>query len=69
MRWTQSNMRQSISEEEIEGNWLPKYEAEDHPAKLGDQLGWLSEAGFHSVDVIWKLFNFAVYGGIKPELP
>jgi tRNA (cmo5U34)-methyltransferase len=30
-----------------------------------DQLAWLAEIGFSEVDVVWKYFNFAVYGGRK----
>jgi tRNA (cmo5U34)-methyltransferase len=58
-------MGRNVSREEIEGKWIPKYEAEDHPAKLTDQLAWLAEIGFADVDVIWKHYNFAVYGGRK----
>jgi tRNA (cmo5U34)-methyltransferase len=56
-------MRCSISKEEIETIWIPKYEAEDHPAKLTDHLTWLEEIEFVDVDVLWKHYNFAVYGG------
>ncbi len=31
-----------------------------------DQLAWLAEIGFTDVDVVWKYYNFAVYGGRKP---
>jgi tRNA (cmo5U34)-methyltransferase len=55
-----------VSQEEIEGKWIPKYEAEDRPAKLADQLAWLKEIGFSDVDVIWTQYNFAVCGGSKP---
>jgi tRNA (cmo5U34)-methyltransferase len=58
-------MRRTISSEEIDDKWIPKYETEDHPAKLTDQLRWLTEIGFTDVDVIWKYYNFAVYGGAK----
>jgi tRNA (cmo5U34)-methyltransferase len=44
---------------------LPKYHAEDRPAKLLDQLDWLTQAGSVAVDVVWKHYNFAVYGGVK----
>jgi len=56
-------MLRNLSPEEIEVKWIPKYEAEDRPAKLTDQLAWLAEIGFADVDVIWKQYNFAVYGG------
>lgn len=64
-RW-RSYMAQSFSEKEIESNWIAKYAAEDHPARLMEQLSWLAEIGFVGVDVLWKYYNFAVYGGRKP---
>jgi len=56
-------MRRSVPDDEIEGTWLPRYYAEDRPAPLVDQLVWLSEIGFREIDVMWKYFNFSVYGG------
>ena len=58
-------MRQSISNDEIRNKWIPKYEQEDHPAKLVDQLAWMAQIGFVDVDVVWKYYNFAVYGGVR----
>jgi len=58
-------MRRSISTDEIEGKWVAKYYQEDHPAKLTDQLSWLEKIGFADVDVLWKYYNFAVYGGVR----
>ena len=60
-----SFMRRQIPDREIDGKWIPKYEAEDHPARLMDHLAWLADAGFSDVDVVWKRHNFAVYGGVK----
>lgn len=59
-------MAQNISKDEIEGKWMPKSREEDHPAKLTDHLKWMSEIGFLELDVLWKCFGFAVYGGIRP---
>ena len=56
-------MQRSVSEEDIDGTWMPRYEAEDRPAPLLDQLAWLTTIGFREVDVVWKYYNFAVYGG------
>jgi tRNA (cmo5U34)-methyltransferase len=42
-----------------------RYEKEDHPFKLIDELAWLKAGGFKNVDVVWKHYHFAVYGGIK----
>ncbi len=58
-------MSKSVSMEEILNKWIPNYEAEDRPAKLSDHLKWLEETGFKTVDVIWKYYNFSVWGGIK----
>ncbi len=60
-------MQRQISAEEIETVWLRKYREEDRPAQLMKQLTWLSEIGYKDVDVLWKYYNFAVYGGIKPR--
>jgi len=65
MRQWRTFMRRSISDEEIEAKWIAKYQAEDHPARLMDQLAWLKEIGFADVDVLWKHYNFAVYGGMR----
>jgi tRNA (cmo5U34)-methyltransferase len=64
-KW-QEYMRLNVSVEEIEQKWMPQHYDEDHPAKLMSQLVWLQEMGFAEVDVIWKYYNFAVYGGCKP---
>ena len=64
-KW-RSFMLESVSEADVDGIWFPSYEREDRPAVLFDQLDWLAESGFAPVDVIWKRFNFAVYGGKKP---
>ena len=58
-------MNLSLSKDEIEGKWIPKYLEEDHPAKLIDQLAWMVGIGFVDVDVVWKYYNFAVYGGSR----
>lgn len=66
-KW-KSFMRKSVSEGEIESRWLPQYREEDRPAKLMDQIVWLIDLGFAEVDIIWKYYNFAVYGGRKPSI-
>jgi tRNA (cmo5U34)-methyltransferase len=42
-----------------------KYKAEDRPAVLLNELDSLRRVGFKSVEVFWKYYNFAVYGGMK----
>ena len=58
-------MRLQVSVEEIEQKWIPQHYDEDHPACLMSQLAWLRDLGFTEVDVIWKYYNFSVYGGRK----
>ena len=58
-------MRKTITEEEIEEQWLPRYYEEDFPAPLIKQVDWLRQVGFKNVDVTWKYVQGAVFGGIK----
>jgi tRNA (cmo5U34)-methyltransferase len=58
-------MLKKVSASEVESKWIPKYEDEDKPTELIEQLRWLEEIGFKAIDVIWKYYNFAVYGGVK----
>ena len=58
-------MQRNVSIEEIEEKVMPMYKEEDRPAKLMDQINWLVKIGFRDVDVIWKYYKFAVYGGLK----
>ncbi len=36
-----------------------------HIAPLSDQLAWLVEAGFKSVDCYWRYLDLTIFGGIK----
>ncbi len=36
-------------------------------ASVEDQCGWLRETGFVNVDCYFKVFEMAVFGGVKPE--
>lgn len=36
-----------------------------HIAPLSDQLTWLTEAGFKSVDCYWRYLDLAIFGGVK----
>lgn len=40
-------------------------ETTDHPSCLSDQLRWLQEGGFSTVDCFWMQAGHAVYGGYK----
>ena len=39
----------------------------DKPSGLYEQLCWLEEAGFSTVDVYWLKAGHAIYGGLKAE--
>jgi tRNA (cmo5U34)-methyltransferase len=38
----------------------------DKMSPLFDQLKWLEQAGFASVDVFWMRAGHAIFGGSKP---
>jgi tRNA (cmo5U34)-methyltransferase len=40
---------------------------QSHIAPLSDQLSWLAEAGFKSVDCYWRYLDLAIFGGVKEE--
>ena len=60
-------MERSLPGNEIEDTWMVKHHKEDRPEILLDQLSWLEDIGFKEIDVLWKYYNFAVYGGTKPK--
>jgi tRNA (cmo5U34)-methyltransferase len=51
------------SSPEFAADRYKKYKAEDRPAILLHELDSLRRAGFRPVEVFWKYYNFAVYGG------
>lgn len=63
-RWKEF-MYRHFSREETDNVRVPRHHEEDSPARLIDHLRWLDEVGFGIVDVIWKHYNFAVFGGRK----
>lgn len=58
-------MKKQYSLEEIMNERLPRYYEEDTPTSLMKHLAMLDDIGFKDIDVIWKYYNFAVYGGVK----
>ncbi|MEM8967848.1 MAG: methyltransferase domain-containing protein [Bacteroidota bacterium] len=53
----------------VQDHWnyfaYPDEDPIDQPSTLPDQLNWLREAGFHSVDVYWMFAGHAIFGGRK----
>jgi len=62
-----SYMNSTYSMYDINNNWLVKYRNKDKPASLIEQIEWLEEIGFSDIDIVWKYYNFAVYGGLKKQ--
>jgi tRNA (cmo5U34)-methyltransferase len=58
-------MNKTVSLDEIENRWMVNYRTEDRPARLMNHIAWLRDIGFDDVDVVWKYYNFAVYGGAR----
>lgn len=58
-------MRQSLTDKEIDDEIIPRYYCEDRPATIMQHLMWLREVGFTDVDVIFKSYGGALYGGRK----
>jgi tRNA (cmo5U34)-methyltransferase len=58
-------MSRSVPLVEIENKWMIKYKEEDRPTSLMNHIKWLEEIGFKNVDVVWKYYNYAVYGGYR----
>ena len=63
-RW-KGFMARSLSREEIENDWFPRYNNDELPTSLSFHLDALRYSGFRSVDVYWKYYNFSVFGGRK----
>ncbi len=60
-------MAQSLSDEEINQKWLGRHRKDGNPEKLMFHLKSLEEVGFTDIDVIWKYYKYAVFGGRKKE--
>jgi tRNA (cmo5U34)-methyltransferase len=62
-RWMAGN----VGWDTVRSTWLPKYEAEDRPARLINHLDWLQQVGLVDIDVVFKRWNFAVWTARKAE--
>jgi tRNA (cmo5U34)-methyltransferase len=62
-KWQEFILRSSTPE--FAADRYKKYKAEDRPAILLHELDSLRRCGFRSVEVFWKYYNFAVYGGLR----
>ena len=62
-KWKEFNLR-SMTDAQI-ADRQHKYETEDRPAILMNEIDNLTAIGYKKVEVFWRYYNFAVYGGIK----
>lgn len=62
--WRAFLSSQGLDDAEVE-RILSNYHVEDSPIDLWSHLSLLKEAGFKTVEVVWKKSNFSVYAGIK----
>jgi len=58
-------MGKKVLLDEIENKWIVNYKAEDRPTSLMNHINWLKDTGFKNIDVVWKYYNYCVYGGYK----
>jgi tRNA (cmo5U34)-methyltransferase len=58
-------MKKNVPSDEIENKWIEKYKTEDRPTSLINHIDWLKDIGFKNIDVVWKYYNYCVYGGYK----
>ena len=67
-KW-RNHLLKYFTADEIEKRWIPtNYEDLSHKISmepLMEQLDWLRKIGFKDVDVIWKYYEGAVFGGLK----
>jgi tRNA (cmo5U34)-methyltransferase len=57
--------REEIQAEMHEQLRLAGGQHHSHIASLSDQLEWLVQAGFKSVDCYWRFLDLAIFGGVK----
>ncbi|MBN2058444.1 MAG: class I SAM-dependent methyltransferase [Candidatus Saganbacteria bacterium] len=63
--WRQNLRDNGYDDGHIENCYREKYQKEDIPATLEDQLQWLKAAKFDQIEVFWKRYHFVGFGGFK----
>lgn len=58
-------IEKNVSLDEIENKWIVKYKSEDRPASLINHINWLKDIGYKNIEVVWKYYNYCVYGVYK----
>ncbi|WP_162862539.1 class I SAM-dependent methyltransferase [Acetivibrio cellulolyticus] len=55
----------NVPMDEVESKWIQTYYDEDRPVSMMEHFDMLKDAGFETMDVVWKYYNFAVYMAVK----
>ena len=63
--WWLAKIRSSGASEEQIRSGVERRHAYDQDACLEDQLGWLKDAGFETVDCVYKNYSLGVFFGMK----
>jgi len=58
-------MLNNLTEEEVDGKWLPLHKEKDKPLTLSKQIEMISRAGFKSIEIINKNINFVMIAAFK----
>ena len=58
-------MLKSLSEDDVDGKWIPLHQEKDKPVKLSEQTSMLQKAGFKTVEIVLKNINFALTAAYK----
>ena len=57
-------LQRHLSNKEIKRHFS-HYKVEDSPISISKHFELLKSAGFKTIDIVWKMYNFAVYAAIK----
>ena len=67
-RWQVEATRLGATPQEWE-EWMRHHREDDHHATLTEQMDWLREAGFVSVDCVWRNLLWTVLIAVRPPAP
>lgn len=59
---------EGVDPDRVQADYLSRADQHDNIlVRLEDQLAWLRRVGFEEVDCYFKIFELAIYGGIRPR--
>ncbi len=63
-KWEAYMLDHGMTKDDVHQNY-ERYKREDRPANINDEIRWFDQVGLKDVNIYWKYYNFAVYGGIR----